>query len=126
MTQEEKVRRREALKKNCHAFENAWEYWVTKCTDDGSTAMYLLKNLLYAVIEGECNDEVRENKLLHIIAQQVMADSEYIELIYKYADKLPTEFILKFDEIHKLYDTKDDLKELRRAIYEQRTGKANG
>lgn len=70
--------------------------------------------------------EVRENKLLHIIAQQIMADSEYIELIYKYADKLPTEFILKFDEIRKLYDIKDDLKELRRAIYEQRTGKENG
>ena len=70
--------------------------------------------------------EVRENKLLHIIAQQIMADSEYIELIYKYADKLPTEFILKFDEIRKLYDIKDDLKELRRAIYEQGTGKENG
>ena len=70
--------------------------------------------------------EVRENKLLHIIAQQIMADSEYIELIYKYADKLPTEFILKFDEIRKLYDIKDDLKELRRAIYEQRTGTENG
>ena len=61
--------------------------------------------------------EVRENKLLHIIAQQIMADSEYIELIYKYADKLPTEFILKFDEIRKLYDIKDDLKELREDKY---------
>ena len=61
--------------------------------------------------------EARENKLLYIIAQQVLADSEYIELIYKYADKLPTEFILKFDEIRKLYDIKDDLKELREDKY---------
>ena len=62
--------------------------------------------------------EVRENKFLHIIAQQVLADSEYIELLYKYADDLPTEFIEKFNEIHKLYNIGADLKELRRKKHE--------
>ena len=57
MTHEEKVTRREALKAKCQAFDDAWEYWITHCTDDGSPAMHFLKELLYAIIDGECDTD---------------------------------------------------------------------
>lgn len=46
----------EQLKK-CQAFDNAWDYWIKYCTDDGSAAMYYLKELLYAIIDGEIDNK---------------------------------------------------------------------
>jgi len=51
-----RVKRMEQLKK-CQAFDNAWDYWIKYCTDDGSAAMYYLKELLYAIIDGEIDNK---------------------------------------------------------------------
>ena len=54
--------RMEELKAKCKAFDDAWDYWIKYCTEDGSTAMHFLKKLLYAIIDGEI-DNKQEGKI---------------------------------------------------------------
>ena len=62
MTTKYRVKRMEELKAKCEAFDDAWDYWMKHCTDDGSAAMYCLKKLLYAIIDGEI-DNKQEGKI---------------------------------------------------------------
>ena len=58
MTTKYRTKRMEELKAKCQAFDDAWDYWIRYCTNDGGAAMYCLKKLLYAIIDGELDNKV--------------------------------------------------------------------